>query len=363
MRVLQLIDSLEAGGAERMAVNYANGLANRIAFSALAVTRKQGILKEQLDKAVSYTFLERKRTVDFKAVSRLKRFVKDNSIDIIHAHGTSYFIAVMLKIAYPKIKIVWHDHHGGRSSQKGYKNAVLKMTSRFFDTVMVVNQELKAWAERNLAVAKVIYLPNFAVRDKVEEKQTTLKGTDGKRIVCLSNLRYPKNHALLLEAFRDSGLHKKEWSLHLIGKDSQDDYSSHLKRFISDNRLDDSIFIYGSCSDISNVLEQGTIGVLASVFEGFPVTLLEYGMAGLAVVSTNVGYCSEIIQNEKTGLSFTPSDVEMLTAQLKRMADDQQLRKSVSEALKTTIRESYSEEIVMNALILQYQNILNAKQK
>ncbi|MBC8643962.1 hypothetical protein H9W95_07615 [Flavobacterium lindanitolerans] len=56
MRVLQLIDSLEAGGAERMAVNYANGLANRIAFSALAVTRKQGILKEQLDKAVLYTF-------------------------------------------------------------------------------------------------------------------------------------------------------------------------------------------------------------------------------------------------------------------------------------------------------------------
>lgn len=136
-----------------------------------------------------------------------------------------------------------------------------------------------------------------------------------------------------------------------------------MKRFISDNRLDDSIFIYGSCSDISNVLEQGTIGVLASVFEGFPVTLLEYGMAGLAVVSTNVGYCGEIIQNEKTGLSFTPSDLEMLTAQLKRMADDEQLRKSVSEALKTTIRESYSEEIVMNALILQYQNILNAKQK
>jgi hypothetical protein len=35
MRVLQIIDSLEAGGAERMAVNYANALANEIDFSAL----------------------------------------------------------------------------------------------------------------------------------------------------------------------------------------------------------------------------------------------------------------------------------------------------------------------------------------
>jgi hypothetical protein len=32
MRVLQIIDSLEAGGAERMAVNYANALANEIDF-------------------------------------------------------------------------------------------------------------------------------------------------------------------------------------------------------------------------------------------------------------------------------------------------------------------------------------------
>ena len=34
MRILQLIDSLEAGGAERMAVNYANALAKQIDFKS-----------------------------------------------------------------------------------------------------------------------------------------------------------------------------------------------------------------------------------------------------------------------------------------------------------------------------------------
>ena len=33
MRIVQLIDSLEAGGAERMAVNYANALVGNIWFS------------------------------------------------------------------------------------------------------------------------------------------------------------------------------------------------------------------------------------------------------------------------------------------------------------------------------------------
>ena len=49
MRILQIIDSLEAGGAERMAVNYANALANEMEFSGLVVTRKEGPLLNQVN--------------------------------------------------------------------------------------------------------------------------------------------------------------------------------------------------------------------------------------------------------------------------------------------------------------------------
>ena len=101
MRILQLIDSLEAGGAERMAVNYANSLSSRIEFSALAVTRKEGALKIQLDDNVSYLFLQKKHTIDLKATFKLKKFIKDNQVEIIHAHGTSFFMAVLLKMIYP----------------------------------------------------------------------------------------------------------------------------------------------------------------------------------------------------------------------------------------------------------------------
>lgn len=363
MRVLQLIDSLEAGGAERMAVNYANSLGSRIEFSALAATRKEGVLKTQLDEKIPYLFLGRKRSVDLIAVLKLKQFVKANKIAIVHAHGTSFFMAVLLKIAYPKINIVWHDHNGGRSVQKNHNNTALKLASHFFNAVIVVNLELKAWAERNLAVTEATYLPNYAVTNEKEEKRTVLKGMDGKKIVCLSNLRHPKNHALLLEAFQDSGLKDQNWTLHLVGKDAHDDYSLRLKHFITENKLEESVFIYGSCPDVYNVLQQCTIGVLASVHEGFPVTLLEYGISGLAVVSTNVGYCAEIIQEEQTGLSFDPSDKKMLIQQLQRTAGDEELRNFLAKKLGESIRQKYSEEIVMNALILQYQKVLDAKQK
>jgi hypothetical protein len=41
MRILQIIDSLDIGGAEKMAVNYANTLSKKIEFSGLVVTEEK----------------------------------------------------------------------------------------------------------------------------------------------------------------------------------------------------------------------------------------------------------------------------------------------------------------------------------
>jgi hypothetical protein len=48
VRIIQIIDSLEAGGSERMAINYANALAENRFFSLVA-TRKEGSLLSQLN--------------------------------------------------------------------------------------------------------------------------------------------------------------------------------------------------------------------------------------------------------------------------------------------------------------------------
>ena len=85
MRILQIIDSLEAGGAERMAVNYANALVDTIEFSGLVATRKEGALLDQMNSNVSYMCLNKKGTFDLKAIFVLRKFVKGNK-EIGRAH-------------------------------------------------------------------------------------------------------------------------------------------------------------------------------------------------------------------------------------------------------------------------------------
>lgn len=359
MRIVQIIDSLEAGGAERMAVNYANALAKKINFSGLVTTRRQGELIKQINDNVSYLFLNKKKVIDVKSIFRLRRYIRSNKIEIIHAHGSSFFIAVLVKLTLPGIKIFWHDHYGTRIKESKFKNKTLISLSLFFHSIFVVSNQLKEWNKKNMLCNKVTFVPNFTTEKSAWKETTNLKGIEGKRIVFLANLKNPKNHILILKSFLELGLKDSDWSLHLIGKDYFDAYSESIKSFIKSNSLENHIHLYRERNDIPYILSQGTIGVLSSTEEGFPVTLLEYGLAGLAVVTTNVGYCSEIIKNDYSGLLFNPENELEVKSQLLKITENGLLRKTVVKNLKQSILINYSEEEVINKLIFLYKSNLS----
>jgi hypothetical protein len=107
MRILQLIDSLEAGGAERMAVNYANAL-QQIEFSGLVSTRNEGALKNQLNQSILSIF-NKKKCLDFRALG-VARYVIENKIEWVHVHSTSFLWHYYLN--FVSYQIIWHDHYG-----------------------------------------------------------------------------------------------------------------------------------------------------------------------------------------------------------------------------------------------------------
>jgi glycosyltransferase involved in cell wall biosynthesis len=257
----------------------------------------------------------------------------------------------------PKIKIVWHDHYGPRSKESKKENIILIVLSVFFSSILVVNLQLKEWNKKNMLCKKVLFLPNFISVKNATQQLTDLKGTNNRRIVFLANLKDPKNHILILKAFHELKLEDSGWSLHLIGKDYLDSYSDNIKRFIKLNSLENHIHLYGTKNDISYILSQASIGVLSSTHEGFPVTLLEYALERLAVVCTNTGYCSKIIQDGFNGLLFDPLNDLQVKKQLKKVTDDEVLREKLGKNFKESVMMHYSEEKVIRTLIGDYKKI------
>ncbi|OOG71470.1 glycosyltransferase family 4 protein [Flavobacterium sp. A45] len=347
MRIIQIIDSLEAGGAERMAVNYANTLVDKIEFSGLVATRKEGDLKNQINPKVSYLFLNKKMQIDFGALFRLRSFVLKNKATHIHAHSTSFFLAFLLKCICPYIKIIRHDHYGNNEFLVTRPYFVLRYTAPFFNGVIAVNQKLKNWSEVQLKAKNVIYLPNFPAKDMGIEEHTILKGVEGKRIVSLANLREQKNHFLLLEVAQKLKEFYPDWTFHLIGKDFEDEYSKEIKKRIEKFELRNNVFLYRSRQDVENILNQASIAVLTSQSEGLPVALLEYGLYKKAVVVTNVGEMPMIVQHKKNGFIVDSDDPDLFYQSVVDLMTNETLRSDFGMALYETIQVNYTAESVM----------------
>lgn len=347
MRILQIIDSLEAGGAERMAVNYANALADVVAFSGLVVTRKEGALLNQVGKKVSYLFLNKKGTIDLKALFALRKFALENRVEVIHAHSTSFFLAFLLKLLLPSLQLIWHDHYGDSEFLSKRPSLALRMILPFFNGIIAVNQNLKIWAEQKMYFKNVVYLPNFPSLDINIPGNTVLKGIKGKRIVSLANLRVQKNHFLLLEVAKKMQISHPEWTFHLVGKDFEDDYSRQIKNLISEFNLENNFFIYGSKQDVQNILEQSTIAALTSQSEGLPVALLEYGWYAKPIVVTNVGEIPLLIQDGVNGFMVGTGKTQLFYDSLVKLMENETLQNDFGKALQQTINNDYSEKSVI----------------
>ncbi len=356
MRIAQVIDSLEVGGAERMAVNYANALSARINFSGLVATRAEGKLLGHLGKNVDYLFLNKRTTFDLNAVRKLKEYCKKNQIGYLQAHSSSYFICGLVKLIYPKIKIIWHDHNGMSEFVSDQKPYAIRMASILFDGIIVVNKKLQDWALNTLHTKKVTYIPNFTVSEDEHILTGPLNGSEGKRILCLANLREQKNHFLLLEVALRLKIVQPEWTFHLVGKDFNDEYSDRIRRFISDQKLQDNVFLYGTRTDTSAIINNSDIAILTSKSEGLPVSLLEFGLYKKAVVVTSVGEIPSIIVNGSNGMLVPSGEADKFYDALLLIIENTQLRTMVGNNLYKTVLENYSEHAAM-VKYLQWINL------
>ena len=347
MRIAQIIDSLDVGGAEQMAVNYANALSKEISFSGIVVTRREGDLKDRIEEGVEYLFLNKKKTIDWNAVFKLKEYCKKNKVQFLQPHSSSYFLAFLVKLVYPRVQIIWHDHNGLSEFLSSQKWIPIKVASFFFKGIMVVNYQLKNWAIRELNCKHVIYLPNFTNQKNEKLSETVLKGNEGKRILCLANLRDQKNHFLLIRVAEKLSKSHPDWTFHLVGKDFEDEYSEKLKAFILSNQLGENVFIYGTRNDVTSIINQSEIAILTSKSEGLPVALLEYGLNKKPVVVTQVGEIPMIIENDKNGYVVPSDNDEQFYKSLVALIENLDLRNEFGNSLHKTIIANNSEKAII----------------
>jgi glycosyltransferase involved in cell wall biosynthesis len=357
--VLQLIDSLEAGGSERVAVNLANHLPREHFRIHLGTSRRDGPLAALISSDVGRVALNRRRRWEPAAVARLAGYLRSNHIDIIHAHSSSLFLAAVTSHLPPRPKVVWHDHFG-RFLIEHRSPVVYRLMTRQVDGVIAVNSTLLDWARSELGVPRhrSWLLENFVSDSTVDRSHVEMPGRRGCRIVCVANLRPQKDHVTLLRAMRVVCAEMPSAHLLLVGGCQDEDHRRLLVRQISDQGLSGSVSLLGERTDVPAILRNCDVGVLSSTSEGLPLVLLEYGMAGLAVVSTDVGDCRQVLDHGAAGTLVPAGRPRELGEALLSLLRSCHERARVGELLRARVREHYSAESTIGKISKIYRAVM-----
>lgn len=144
---------------------------------------------------------------------------------------------------------------------------------------------------------KIEIIPNGIVPEKyLRLRPMRLPDPDSIQIGFVGRIVSIKDIKTLLRAFKLVNLSAPGSKLHLIGPlDEEPEYAAAMKKLADELGISQNIHFHG----VQNVIDfypRLDVCVLTSISEGQPLIMLEAMAAGIPVVATDVGGCSELIQ-------------------------------------------------------------------
>ena len=119
------------------------------------------------------------------------------------------------------------------------------------------------------------------------------------------------------------------------GKDEK-----HLKEMARDMGV--KVTFLGERGDVPELLQVMDVFVLASLYEGLPVSLLEAMASGLPVVVTRVGGMPEVVVDGKTGFIVEPRRADQLSLKIKELLLNNEKRIKFGNEASLRVKENFS---------------------
>jgi glycosyltransferase involved in cell wall biosynthesis len=303
------------------------------------------------------------RLRDVRALRRLVHYLRDESIEIIHAHGTSLFIAAAAKPFAGGTRLIWHDHLGASMAARHRQRRLYRWAARRADHIITVSHLLERWAdaELDLPADRITTIANFVLTGEgpaAGDASVELPGSAGRRVACVANLRRQKDHLMLLRAMAIVVASVPDAHALFVGAPIDRAVEQSILAEIEALHLERNVTLLGPRPDVALVLAGCDLGVLSSQSEGFPLALLEYGMAALPVVATDVGECDVILDHGAAGRVVDPGDHEAMAAAVVELLSTPTVATALGERLRRRVVDHYSADAVVGEVEAIYETAL-----
>jgi glycosyltransferase involved in cell wall biosynthesis len=326
MRVLEVINTLEIGGAERMAVDLACGLARRGHEVAFACLRESGPLSAVLEEARIPSFvLHKKPGLQLGTLRSLTSLLRRRPVDVIHTHNPLVHHYGALAGRMAGVPVIMNTVHGpGNLTGLSRTQLIFEATCLLSTGVVACCEAVHTHVQRVTSIArhKSTVIANGIPLETFTEIQSSAPA--GKIVFgSVGRLVPVKDHKSMLKAF---SLLRRECDgcrLELLGDGP---LRPDLEQYARELGVEDAVQFYGSSLNVADFLRRIHVFVLCSLSEGLPLTVLEAMAAGLPVIGTSVGALPELVERAECGWLSTPNSPDELAASMLAALRDGKLR-------------------------------------
>jgi glycosyltransferase involved in cell wall biosynthesis len=356
MHVCYLITRSEMGGSQTHVLDLVRGFRDR--FQITLITGEEGFLTDQsrrlgIDIRVVPNLVQPLRPhQDFRAFRELAVLLRRLRPDLLHCHTSKAGVIGRLAARTTGVRALFTAHtwsfaDGTSRLWKLVGTPSERLAARWTEKIITVSDSNRALAlQKQIAGAEKLITVHNGISD------TKHRARPGRqeipRIVMVARFAPQKNQQQLLEALAE--LRNLPFHLTFVGDGPTRGSVENTARQL---QLQDRVSFLGTRMDTEQILSESSIFVLATNWEGFPITILEAMRAGLPVVATDVDGVREAVNDGVTGFLVPRNDTPALRERIRLLLNDATLRANMGAAG----RKAYESEFTVAAMLRKIEAV------
>lgn len=365
MRILYLITTPDHGGAQVNVLDLISGWSDWT--ESILVTGAEGFLTEEGRRIGADVRIipELVRPVrpgkDWRAYRAIRRLIRTVKPDLIHCHSSKAGLIGRLAASAEAIPVVFTVH--GWAFERGISLPwrIAGLLSEHFASRFCNDQHIitVAEADRTLAAAKGVQPPGRMTTVHNGIPDVDFRATPGDAetpiVIMVARFFQQKDHDTLLKAMAGIDV---PYKVTFVGDGPRMD---RVKDLAGQLGISDAIAFLGDRRDVPELLADSHVFVLSSLWEGFPISILEAMRAGLPVVSSDVGGVRESVTHGQTGFLTPATDVGALREHVGHLLRRPELRSQMGRAGRRAFEERFGKRQMLEKTAQVYGKLLGDK--
>ncbi len=356
-RIVIVVGSFAAGGAERVAATMANAwldqghevwlVSTYLGAGAPAYPLRPGVSVVLLSRGLSGRGA-RTWPVTVRKILALRRLLSSIGPDVIISFLTNVNVLTILARANSAIPLIISERtdplHDG---ELPHALRVARALCYRFAQALVVQSSAAAerYGARLRGVPRMRVIHNPLPAELAASPVRARQDGESRCVVAMGRLTPEKGFAKLIEAFADAFRDGTAWQLRIWGEGP---LREQLQAQVQRLRLTHRVHLCGVTDRPWSALAAGQIFALSSEYEGFPNAMLEAMALGLPCVAFDCpSGPRELADSGHAALLVPGGDVAALAAALGELARDPERRCTLGARAATFVRTQFAQSSIM----------------